>query len=106
VLNRDDNGKVLWRTQLWEKAPPKADGLVVFGGTADGWRVYYPLHQPDGGLKALEISSGTVDWNAEIKADQRGQIGAASSIPGVVFTGAWDGILRAVSADGKVILDL
>lgn len=44
-----------------------------------------------------------MDWTADIQADQRGQIGAASSIPGVVFTGAWDGILRAVDAEGKVI---
>lgn len=103
ALDPDDNGKVLWRTQLWEKTPPKADGLVVFGGTADGKRVYYPLQQPGGGLKALEIANGTVDWNADIKADARGQIGAASSIPGIVFTGAWDGILRAVDSEGKVI---
>jgi len=103
ALDPDDNGKVLWRTQLWEKTPPKADGLVVFGGTADGKRVYYPLQQPGGGLKALDIANGKVDWNADINADQRGQIGAASSIPGVVFTGAWDGILRAVDAGGRVI---
>jgi len=103
ALDPNDNGKVLWRTQLWEGTPPKADGLVVFGGTADGRRVYYPLQRPGGGLKALEIETGKVDWTAEIKADQRGQIGAASSIPGIVFTGAWDGILRAVDADGRVV---
>jgi polyvinyl alcohol dehydrogenase (cytochrome) len=103
ALDPNDNGKVLWRTQLWEGTPPRADGLVVFGGTADGKRVYYPLQRPGGGLKALEIDSGKVEWTAEIKADQRGQIGAASSIPGIVFTGAWDGILRAVDADGNVV---
>jgi len=103
ALDPDDNGKVLWRTQLWEKTPPRADGLVVFGGTADGKRVYYPLQKNGGGLKALDIATGKVEWNADINADRRGQIGAASSIPGVVFTGAWDGILRAVSDDGKVI---
>jgi polyvinyl alcohol dehydrogenase (cytochrome) len=103
ALDPDADGKVLWRTQLWEGAPPKADGLVVFGGTADGKRVYYPLQRPGGGLKALQIENGKVDWTADIKADARGQIGAASSIPGVVLTGAWDGILRAVDADGKVI---
>jgi polyvinyl alcohol dehydrogenase (cytochrome) len=103
ALDPDDSGRVLWRTQLWEGTPPKADGLVVFGGTADGTRVYYPLQRPGGGLKALEIANGKVDWTADIKADQRGQIGAASSVPGVVFTGAWDGILRAVDAEGKVI---
>jgi len=65
--------------------------------------VYYPLQQPGGGLKALDIQSGKVEWNAAIDADRRGQAGPASAIPGVIFTGGWDGILRAVSADGKVI---
>jgi polyvinyl alcohol dehydrogenase (cytochrome) len=65
--------------------------------------VYYPLQQPGGGLKALDIKTGKVDWNAAINADQRGQAGPASAIPGVVFTGGWDGILRAVDSTGKVI---
>ena len=37
------------------------------------------------------------------RRDQRGQAGPASAIPGVVFTGGWDGILRAVDAKGMVI---
>jgi len=36
-------------------------------------------------------------------ADRRGQAGQASAIPGVVFTGGWDGVLRAVDAGGKGI---
>ena len=31
--------------------------LVVWGGAADGAHVYYPLQQPAGGLKALDIQS-------------------------------------------------
>ena len=73
------------------------------GGAADGSRVYYPLQQAGGGLKALNVKTGKVDWNAAINADNRGQAGPASAIPGVVFTGGWDGILRAVDAGGKVI---
>jgi polyvinyl alcohol dehydrogenase (cytochrome) len=102
-LDPDANGKLVWRTQLWEKQAPPASGLVVWGGTADGERVYYPLQQAGGGLKALELTTGKVDWNAAIQADRRGQAGPASSIPGVVFTGGWDGILRAVNASGDVI---
>ena len=103
ALDPDHEGKLLWRTQLWEDQAPSASGLVVWGGAADGTRVYYPLQQPGGGLKALDIKTGKVEWNAEIKADRRGQAGPASAIPGAVFTGGWDGILRAVGADGKVI---
>jgi polyvinyl alcohol dehydrogenase (cytochrome) len=107
ALDPDKEGKLLWRTQLWEGQAPSASGLVVWGGAADGEHVYYPLQQPGGGLKALDIKTGKVDWNAGINADRRGQAGPASAIPGVVFTGGWDGILRAVGTsgdtDGKVI---
>jgi polyvinyl alcohol dehydrogenase (cytochrome) len=107
-LDPNANGKLLWRTQLWETQAPSASGLVVWGGTADGQRVYYPLQQAGGGLKALQLETGKLDWNAPIQADRRGQAGPASSIPGVVFTGGWDGILRAVDSStretaGKVI---
>jgi polyvinyl alcohol dehydrogenase (cytochrome) len=103
ALDPAANGKLLWRTQLWETQAPPASGLVVWGGTADGQRVYYPLQQAGGGLKALQLLTGKVDWNAEIKADRRGQAGPATSIPGIVFTGGWDGILRAVDSAGKVV---
>ncbi len=103
ALDPDKEGKLLWRTQLWETQAPSASGLVVWGGAADGAHVYYPLQQPAGGLKALDIQTGRVDWNAAINADRRGQAGPASAIPGVVFTGGWDGILRAVDAGGMVI---
>ncbi len=36
-------------------------------------------------------------------ADGRGQIGPASVIPGIVFTGGWDGVLRAVDPAGKLV---
>lgn len=103
ALDPDAEGKLLWRTQLWDTQAPSASGLVVWGGTADGTHVYYPLQQPGGGLKALQLTTGKVDWNAAINADRRGQAGPATSIPGVVFTGGWDGILRAVDAAGNVI---
>jgi polyvinyl alcohol dehydrogenase (cytochrome) len=103
ALDPDKDGKLVWRTQLWENQAPSASGLVVWGGAADGTRVYYPLQQLGGGLKALDIKTGKVEWNAAIDADRRGQAGPASAIPGVIFTGGWDGILRAVGANGKVI---
>jgi polyvinyl alcohol dehydrogenase (cytochrome) len=102
ALDPDAEGKLVWRTQLWE-TPPPASGLVVWGGTADGQHVYYPLQQAGGGLKALQITTGKMDWNAPINADRRGQAGPATSIPGAVFTGGWDGMLHAVDAAGKVI---
>lgn len=103
ALDPDQKGKLVWRTKLYDKTPPTADGLVLFGGTADGKRVYFPLQQEGGGLKALQLATGKIDWDAKLDTDKRGQIGAATGIPGVVFTGGWDGILRAVNMEGKVI---
>ena len=98
-----DTGTLIWRTRLYGTVPPTADGLVLFGGTSDGTRVYYPLQQPGGGLTAVQISSGRLEWNVKLGADGRGQFGAASGIPGIVFTGAWDGVLRAIDTDGKTV---
>ena len=103
ALDPDANGSVLWRSVLYEGHPPSALGLVLFGGTADGTRAYFPLQQPGGGLTAVRLDTGAIEWKARLDADRRGQGGAASSIPGVVFTGGWDGILRAVDGNGKVI---
>lgn len=103
ALDPDRQGRLLWRTKLYDTTPPTADGLVLFGGTADGRRVYFPLQQEGGGLKALDLATGRIEWDAPIKADKRGQASAASSLPGVVFTGGWDGIVRAVDMSGRVI---
>ncbi|HKH74154.1 MAG TPA: PQQ-binding-like beta-propeller repeat protein [Vicinamibacterales bacterium] len=103
ALDPDANGSVLWRTTLYERQPPSALGLVLFGGTADGARAYFPLQQPGGGLTAVRLDTGAIEWKARLDTDRRGQGGAASSIPGAVFTGGWDGILRAVDGNGKVI---
>jgi len=103
ALDPDKSGAVLWRTTLYTGQPPSALGLVLFGGTSDGQRAYFPLQQPGGGLVAVQLQNGAIDWNAKIDADRRGQNGAASAIPGVVFTGGWDGLLRAVDSTGRVI---
>lgn len=103
ALDPDNDGALLWRTKLYDTTPPTADGLVLFGAAADGKRVYFPLQQEGGGLKALQLATGKIDWDAKVGADKRGQAGAATSIPGVVFTGGWDGIVRAVNMNGEVI---
>ncbi len=104
ALDPDKNGELIWRNQMWtEGNNPPASGLVAWGGAFDGKRVYYPMQRAGGGLKALDPETGKEAWDAAINADNRGQAGPATAIPGVVFTGGWDGILRAVDTDGDVI---
>lgn len=104
ALDPDRKGEVLWRTTLYDGDPPSAGGLVVFGATADGQRIYYPLNQPGGGIAAVDVRDGKRLWTRTgITTDKRGQSAAASSIPGVVFTGAWDGTLRAYSSRGDLL---
>jgi polyvinyl alcohol dehydrogenase (cytochrome) len=99
ALDPDRDGRLLWRTVLYSGRPPSPLGLVLFGGAADGARVYFPLQRPGGGLTALRVDSGARDWSVSLETDPRGHIGPASAIPGAVFVGAWDGILRAVSTE-------
>jgi polyvinyl alcohol dehydrogenase (cytochrome) len=105
-LDPDQKGKLLWETKLFEGAPPYAGGLIVFGGAVDGANGYFPLNQPGGGVAAVRLSDGKRLWTtgAITKEKSRGQSAAASAIPGVVFSGAWDGTLRALSTTGGKVI--
>jgi polyvinyl alcohol dehydrogenase (cytochrome) len=106
----DRKGAVLWRVKL-ARGPLTNIGLIVFGGTADERNSYFPL--TTGGMAALKLANGEQSWfnpldtgeNAQPpRQGPRGSSSAASSIPGVVFSGDWGGILRALSAaDGHQI---
>jgi polyvinyl alcohol dehydrogenase (cytochrome) len=109
ALDPDKKGAVLWKTPLFEK-PPLASGLIVFGGASDEQTAYYGLNQV-GGVAAVDMLTGERKWltplaPAEIPGEppRPGQSAAVTAIPGVVFSGGWDGRLRAVAAgNGNVI---
>lgn len=103
AVDPDKQGKLIWRTKLWKDVAPTEDGLVVFGGAADNDYVYYPLQRAGGGLTALNLVTGKHVWTAALKGDGRGQVGPASVIPGVIFTGGWDGIYNAVDKKGRIL---
>ncbi len=103
ALDPDRDGELIWRTPLFEGEPPTADGLVLFGGAADDRNVYYPLQRAGGGLTALDLATGRKIWTAALDTDPRGQIGPATAIPGVIFSGGWDGIIRAINDDGALV---
>jgi polyvinyl alcohol dehydrogenase (cytochrome) len=101
ALDLDRNGAVVWKTDIAER-PPGAAGLIVFGGASDGQNVYYGLNQTGGGIAAIKLADGSRPWTAKFGAGQNPA--AISAIPGVLFAGSNDGVLRAVSMnDGSVL---
>jgi polyvinyl alcohol dehydrogenase (cytochrome) len=109
ALDPDKKGAVLWKTPLFEK-PPAFSGLIVFGGASDEQDAYFALNQV-GGVAAVDMVTGERKWltplaPADIPGEppRPGQSAAVTAIPGVVFSGGWDGRLRAVaSGNGSVI---
>ena len=108
-LNPDKKGAPLWKTGLADKRPGAA-GLIVFGGSADERAAYFGLNLV-GGMVALDLGTGERKWFTALSPAETpgepprpGQSAATTAIPGVVFSGAWDGRLRAFSAeDGHIV---
>lgn len=110
-----DNGKVLWHVKVGSGG---ALGGIEWGFAADRENVYVPIADPSGaerkpGLTALKLATGEVLWNIPAPAAKcswgttrcnNSQSAAATVIPGAVFSGTADGILRAYSTkDGSII---
>ena len=87
----DRSGAVIWKVQLPEKL---ALGEITFGGAADDQYAYFGVSSL--GVAAIDLATGERKWVAPVKAaGPRLGIGAAMSvIPGAVFGGGYDGILR------------
>jgi polyvinyl alcohol dehydrogenase (cytochrome) len=84
-----------------------ARGAIVWGGASDGQQVYYGAG--GAGLVALKPATGEVAWTFRgppLADSGRGvALGAApTAIPGVVFEGAGDGRLFAVSSTDGALL--
>ena len=119
ALDPDRDGAVVWQTKLIDTIAPN-NGEIAFGGATDSEKLYLALE--DGTFVAARLATGDVAWLTRLesldnlgqptpngenrtKAGLRfGQSAAVTEIPGLVFTGGWDGILRALSTtDGKII---
>jgi polyvinyl alcohol dehydrogenase (cytochrome) len=102
----DQKGAVVWRTALVNNTT-EFGGKIVWGGAADDQNAYFGLGP--GGIAAVQLRDGERQWFARLDpapavAQHPGHEGALSAIPGVVFSGAWDGVLRALAAnDGRVL---
>lgn len=119
ALDPDRKGAVVWKFATTQTVAPN-NGQLALGGATDGQNLYVALE--DGTAVAIDLANGKRKWLARLeslddlgeptsngenrtKAGLRfGQSAAVSAIPGVVFTGGWDGIMRALStSDGQVI---
>jgi len=102
----DHKGAVVWRTALVNNTK-EFGGRIVWGGAADDQTAYFGLGT--GGIGALDIQNGERKWftplaPVEGRAKHPGQDGPLTALPGVIFSGGWDGVLRALSAsDGRVV---
>ena len=108
ALDPDNNGALLYRINATGGAiggGGRGRGSIVWGGAADDQLAYYGLG--GAGLAAVRQATGERVWLFTPPPPAGGgrgaQLGAApTAIPGVVFEGASDGKLYAVSAaDGK-----
>jgi len=102
----DRKGAVLWRTALVNNTT-EFGGKIVWGGAADDQNAYFGLGP--GGIAAVQLRDGERKWFTPLEpapavAAHPGQDGALSAIPGLIFSGGFDGVLRALAADtGHVV---
>lgn len=120
ALDPDDSGRIVWKVRL---SDGDAKGAIMFGPASNEHAVYVTLSNPagsttgapPGGTFALDISSGKVLWSAPPAkpACHWGENGCTSAqaaplaaMPGMVFSGAADGHIRAYdTVDGTVRWD-
>jgi polyvinyl alcohol dehydrogenase (cytochrome) len=119
ALDPDDHGRLLWEQRVGEGGS--------MGGIENGFAVadniaYVPVSDSEvkspyvpGGIAALDLSTGTLKWKTRAPRAvcswgeyecNTAQAGAAAVMPGAVFSGSWDGHVRAYrTTDGKIIWD-
>jgi len=117
ALDPDQQGEVLWSVRVGKGGPL---GGVQWGNASDGQNVYVAVSDhyatknlsEAGGMFALKLATGERVWYTPPpgcgKANcSPAQSAAVTVIPGVVFSGALDGHLRAYSTvDGRIMWDV
>jgi len=113
ALDPDKEGAIVWQYRAGQGG---LLGGIEWGSAVDGERAYFAVSDvttaKPGGLHAVSLATGTAAWTAPPPpvacAAGRGctaaQSAALTVIPGVVFSGSFDGALRAYSTTtGNVI---
>ena len=110
ALDPDKSGALIYRVNAAGgpiNVTRGARGSIVWGGASDGRQIYYGAG--GAGLVALKPAAGEIVWSFRGPALSPGAAGtglgaAPTAMPGVVFEGAADGRLFAISStDGKLL---
>ena len=110
ALDPDRDGAVVWRYQVGEGGEL---GGIEWGFAVDGEKAYFAnsdyLTPEPGGLAAVRLRTGELAWYAEphepvCEGCSPALLAAVTAIPGVVFSGAYDGLFRAYDADDGSVL--
>ncbi len=120
AFDPDHDGKLKWETRVGQGG---SMGGVEMGFSVAGGVAYVPVsdsevkspHVP-GGLAALDIAAGKVLWRTPSPMPACGwgeyecnpaQAASSAAIPGIVFSGSWDGHMRAYAMkDGAIVWDV
>jgi len=109
AVDPDRRGKLLWTADLSAGRDTSApiQVQIMWGGAADAKNVYYGTRS--GSIAAIRLADGKIVWNRTIEPSpahpgpggrpRRGFDAALTVLPGVLFAGGWDGVLRALSTD-------
>ncbi len=95
-----DNGQVLWKQDVAREIAG-GRGETLFGGAVDNEKAYFGLISS--AHLALDLKTGEEIWYTPLvppqgRENQRGVVGAVTLIPGVLLSGARDGMIRASSS--------
>jgi polyvinyl alcohol dehydrogenase (cytochrome) len=117
ALDPDKHGDIVWQYQAGRGS---ALGGIEWGSALDSTQAYFPVadtgSQTPGGLHAVNLATGARAWFAAPPTPLKcgtpsrmcnpAQSAAITVIPGVVFSGSFDGGIRAFSTkDGSVMWD-
>ena len=109
-LDPDRDGAIAWRYQV---GAGSLLGGIEWGFAVDGEKAYFAnsdyLTPEPGGLAAVRLRTGELVWYAEphepvCEGCSPALLAAVTAIPGVVFSGAHDGLFRAHDADDGAVL--
>ena len=109
-LDPDRDGAIVWQYRV---GAGSALGGIEWGFAVDEEKAYFAnsdyLTPEPGGLAAVRLRTGELVWYAEPHAPvcdgcSPAQLAAVTAIPGVVFSGAYDGSFRAYSTEDGSLL--